>query len=505
MRLMTYIFIFLAMSCGPDPLKPIAATPGGPGSENGGPNSPGNGNNTPEEPGPGNEEPPPPSRILYVNGSIAEGGDGSLSAPFKSIQSALNSAPEDAEIRIAAGEYYEHLQITKSMTLTGGYSGANFESRNEVELTTILRDTRTVGGESLIQPVAALTIKTGNSPVFVKNMEIIGADVDQDTTIVSQYDEVAVAVAVMDSKKVTIENSKMVGGKTGQYTVGLLASQSSINVMKNTIEGGAGYNSYGLYFTGDTSAKVTDNRVNGGSGAAGSSAVLAYESGSSLYARNRVFAGAGLQNCYGMRVSTPTTGLKSFYNNVVDRSECTGSLVGFETWGNSLRNGSVVIRNNTISTQDNSSSNQNVTLKLTSLYNANVEVTNNIFETDRRTTQSTCVSESDVNAHPRLFRYNNFADCNFLYYRFTASGGRNINTITELEVNPENNIFGNLTVAMTFIQDMKPAGGTDQRILQGGVNGSVEEWPDVADFAGKGRTGLSNGLGWSMGAYEFEN
>ena len=60
------------------------------------------------------------SPALYVAASCDDTlADGSLTSPFGTISAAISAAPAGAEIRIAAGEYAEAVEIGKSVTLVG--------------------------------------------------------------------------------------------------------------------------------------------------------------------------------------------------------------------------------------------------------------------------------------------------------------------------------------------------------------------------------------------------
>ena len=57
-----------------------------------------------------------PSRVLYVDGDAAPGGDGSASAPFQTIQAGLNFATPGTQVLVADGIYHEEVSFPASGT-----------------------------------------------------------------------------------------------------------------------------------------------------------------------------------------------------------------------------------------------------------------------------------------------------------------------------------------------------------------------------------------------------
>ena len=59
---------------------------------------------------------------LFVDGAAPEGGDGSAAAPFRTVQAAVDAAPAEGVVVVAAGVYPESVRVTADVTLRG--SGA---------------------------------------------------------------------------------------------------------------------------------------------------------------------------------------------------------------------------------------------------------------------------------------------------------------------------------------------------------------------------------------------
>lgn len=79
--------------------------------------------------------------ILYVNGSYNGTETGSLSQPYKSIQSAVTAASAGTLINVATGNYVESVQVTRKVVhLCGGWS-SNFSARNSRTFDTAIQGT----------------------------------------------------------------------------------------------------------------------------------------------------------------------------------------------------------------------------------------------------------------------------------------------------------------------------------------------------------------------------
>ena len=87
----------------------------------------------------------PSSGIVYVNDNAVDGGDGTIGAPIKSVQNAIDllqaspPAPWNAtnQVYVAGGTYYEHLLMEANSAVRGGFS-EDFSSRDASAYPTIL-------------------------------------------------------------------------------------------------------------------------------------------------------------------------------------------------------------------------------------------------------------------------------------------------------------------------------------------------------------------------------
>jgi hypothetical protein len=57
-----------------------------------------------------------PTRVLYVDGNAAPGGDGSVTAPFQTIQAGVNLATPGTQVLVADGVYHEEINFPTSGT-----------------------------------------------------------------------------------------------------------------------------------------------------------------------------------------------------------------------------------------------------------------------------------------------------------------------------------------------------------------------------------------------------
>ena len=57
-----------------------------------------------------------PTRVLYVNADAAPGGDGSVAAPFQTIQAGVNLATPGTQVLVADGIYHEEVNFPTSGT-----------------------------------------------------------------------------------------------------------------------------------------------------------------------------------------------------------------------------------------------------------------------------------------------------------------------------------------------------------------------------------------------------
>lgn len=99
---------------------------------------------------------PPSATIVYVRAG-APAGDGSLAAPFGTIQAAVDAAPDGAIVAIAGGMYVEAVFVSRPVTLWGGCveateiaASGTLALRIDSDGPVVLRNLRFSGGDSRV-------------------------------------------------------------------------------------------------------------------------------------------------------------------------------------------------------------------------------------------------------------------------------------------------------------------------------------------------------------------
>jgi hypothetical protein len=112
---------------------------------------------------------------LYVS---AENGsnrnDGSITAPLKNIQKAIDVAPDGANILVAEGNYFGllnkgNINITKPVKIYGGYS-SDFATRNILTYLTMVQPTAESNGTQDGQGTMQIQVRTAGSEVVIDGL-----------------------------------------------------------------------------------------------------------------------------------------------------------------------------------------------------------------------------------------------------------------------------------------------------------------------------------------------
>ena len=192
---------------------------------------------------------------LYVDANAAEGGDGSISAPFANLQDAIDKADNGATIRMATGTYLptyrpdgskytdrdRTFNVTKSVFIIGGYDNkfANIEGRSvlsgDLEGNDVYNGDGTVSGNE--ENVYSVLTAVKGSALNLTNIEVCGGNAKATTGagINSKGPRV-----VLDNVYVHHNNGKGTGA--GVYSYGQIIADSCMFVANTTSGiGGAVY------------------------------------------------------------------------------------------------------------------------------------------------------------------------------------------------------------------------------------------------------------------------
>jgi len=107
---------------------------------------------------------PKTAQIIYVSKSTGKNkNDGSISAPLKNIQKAVDIAAEGALIRVAEGNYFGNLdcgniKITKPVTIEGGWN-TDFTERNTLRYLTMIQPSQESNGTATLGTLGTMHIE----------------------------------------------------------------------------------------------------------------------------------------------------------------------------------------------------------------------------------------------------------------------------------------------------------------------------------------------------------
>ena len=228
--------------------------------------------------------------IVYVRDS--DGNDtnlGTSTLPKKTIQAAIDLADSlytTAEVHVAEGTYnvsYQagtHVIMKEGISIYGGYSSSDWNTRDPNIYTITIQDTSTSGG--------------GNQAIHAEGGITAITIIDGFTISGGGY-------GIYTLGSATIRNNTIYGGGGGSFSYGIY-TLGSATIENNTINGGSGGSfSYGIYTLG--SATIRNNTIYGGSGS--SNTIIIYTSGSTTIQNNIIFASGTNGTCINEAFSDP--------------------------------------------------------------------------------------------------------------------------------------------------------------------------------------------------------
>ena len=443
--------------------------------------------------------------IVYVrdsNGSDTNLGTATL--PKKTIQAAIDLADSlytTAEVHVAEGTYnvsYQagtHVVIKEGISLYGGYSSTNWNTRDPNIYTTTIQDTSTSGGIPNYPNRAIQAV--GTSATIIDGFTINGGG--------GNYSS-----AFYNNGSPTIQNNSVNGGSGSSESYGIFALGSA-TIENNTINGGSGgNNSYGIFALG--SPTIKNNTINGGSAGSGSSFGIYNGNSSSTPSsatieNNTINGGSpGSGSSFGIYISYSSPTIR---NNIIYGGTGNNNSFGI---GNS---GSPTIHNNTI----NGGTGNNNSYGIYHEDTVSPAIENNIVFTSGGSNRY-CIYESGSTSDPLSVRNNDLFDCPTAIYfdkDGNCPGGTNC-TLAEMESLTDMTVSGNASDTPTFVSKNGPDGNINTMedndwhlvsplsVTEGGLNGahSAENWGFTTDKDVNPRSPLddSSTTEWSMGAYE---
>jgi hypothetical protein len=196
---------------------------------------------------------------LYVDGSNATGHeDGSIDAPFTSIQAAIDAAVEGMTIAVAGGTYRENIRVERNAVwLLGGFTDG-FTARDSFMQETTLQGDGTDSVVTLIEAGAStidgFTI-LGGGPSRTPEYGHVGAGVyvQGGSPMVSNN-----LIQNNDARPVDDDGNDSLGG-------GIYASDSDITIIDNVIAGNLAGRGGGIAINGGH-VVIRDNTVGGNRG-----------------------------------------------------------------------------------------------------------------------------------------------------------------------------------------------------------------------------------------------
>ncbi len=475
--------------------------------------------------------------IIYVRASDGlDTNPGTFDLPKLTVKRALSDLSylfTGGEIHVAEGTYTvtygdlgigNHIIMREGFSLFGGYSAANWNTRDPVTYPTIIQDNSTSGPifqHHPIQVPAGITNAT-----VIDGLHLIGSN-NSDTTAI-----------YIDNSSPTITNNTLHGGQGGYRTYGIyitnggnpvitdntiygsapgfvssnvtygiyVGANSQAQIARNTIVGGAAsFNAWGISSAG--AVTVTDNLIRGGT----ANYVTGVYQGNVLssYHRNTIYGGnSNGFSCIGINLINSSS---EIFNNVivggsdlmVTYASCTGvNLEG--TAGNVP-----LIYNNTI----NAGTSGNTMIGIRMDLAINADIRNNIIMTSGGINMI-CMKELVDGSDPANLLNNDFFGCPTLYMDSVVGGWTSITAVADLNnaalttqgaaATSTGNLFVDPVIAdfdgpdndiQTWADnDWHLSIASPASVTQGGL--------DLSAFFSNDLDALARTLPWSLGAYE---
>jgi len=264
--------------------------------------------------------------IIYVNTASASTLQlGTLTAPYKTIQPALNFAAQNAKTKVyvAAGTYNAAIALALGVSLQGGYNATNWTRNVTMNATVIAIST----GLIAVTTPSSATAATVIDGFTIQNSTSTG------------FSSIAIYI---DGYAPTISNNQISAGTATQNYGIYLLNNASPAISGNSIYGGGGLNSRGIYSLA-SSPMIYNNMVHSGTGSASSYGVYTDLSTAKVY-NNTIHAGGTGTLVFGMWL-TVAGDATSIANNIIF---CTGGTTQYGIYRNTPGAEPVSLQNNNI-------------------------------------------------------------------------------------------------------------------------------------------------------------
>jgi len=318
---------------------------------------------------------------LYVSikGSNRD-GNGTPKKPYRTIQHAIENAPSNHKIYVAAGTYNETILLKYSVSLYGGFNTNDWSDRNN-------RDRE--------NPKYRTHIKAK------RYWAITNMTTDPDTGYpINRY-----------ITKETIVDGFSITGNTSVQT-----------------RHGAAEWSWGIVLAGNGSPSIMNNTINAGEGGNNSSAIDASNESSPVIANNIIYSGEAPGLCFGMRLTTETVSKPRVYNNIIIAGK---GISDTTATGIMITKACAEIYNNTIIL---GSSEEAYGIWEPPFYGGSLVIENNIIcsISEESTDKRSGIYSLTLDGFPVSVKNNNIFNCpDALYYQKMPKPGR---TITDIDL-----------------------------------------------------------------------
>jgi hypothetical protein len=444
------------------------------------------------------------SSNVYVRTDGSDDNPGTISQPLLTIQAAVSCGQPGQTIRVANGTYESNMNgelivLVEGKSIYGGYS-SDFQVRDPSVYPTIITDVTDMSINSFGWSTAVATdqgatpntvldgftingttvglgsgevhvVDVSGSPTISNNIINGGGNgaTNYARTVQLQYDSsgaviknniitsgistgISWGIESYASGPITILNNTINGGSSDYSTraidISMLNTDGSV-ISNNTIYGGSGSESYGVYFKAAASVTIEANTIVSGSNSMSSNYGIYSESGAPVIRNNTIILEGGT-----------SYGVYNFSNSVISSNTIVGGGSN-DSWGIYTKSATSAVFLNNI-----------------------IDITGGI-----------CVAEDDANSDPATLKNNNLTGCTNLYYDEGTTNIASIIAVNALSITDASDNVS-LPSSLDSTKDYQLTISSPIEVKLGGLDLSSDFSIDKA--------GISRTVPWSIGAYEYD-